>query len=149
MYRKKLSILNMQRIRSATGLYSHWDDHEFINDFSIPENGRPLYDRGVQAFRDYMPVTFSQERGIYRTFRWGKNLQLFFLDQRSFRSAKASANGTCDNPDTGSAGPGADGAAERPQRLLGSRALPRAARSPRPARTGSTARTGPASASRS
>jgi alkaline phosphatase D len=100
-YRDKLAILNMQRIRSATGLYNHWDDHEFINDFSIPEDGRALYNRGVRAFRNYMPVTFSDTRGIYRSFRWGKNLELFFLDQRSFRSAKASANGTCDNPETG------------------------------------------------
>ena len=91
----------MKRIRSATGVYNHWDDHEFINDFSIPENGRGLYDRGVRAFRDYMPVTYSDERGIYRSFRWGKNLEIFFLDERSFRSAKASANHTCDNPDTG------------------------------------------------
>jgi alkaline phosphatase D len=30
--------------------------------------------------------------------RWGKNLEVFFLDERSFRSAKASAGGTCDNP---------------------------------------------------
>ena len=101
MYRQKLAVPNMQRVRSATGLYNHWDDHEFINDFSIPENGRTLYNRGVRAFRNYMPVTFSDERGIYRSFRWGKNLELFFLDERSFRSAKASANGTCDNPDTG------------------------------------------------
>src|SRR5262249_15618139 len=36
----------------------------------------------------------------YRTERWGKNLELFFLDERSFRSAKASANGVCDNPST-------------------------------------------------
>jgi phosphodiesterase/alkaline phosphatase D-like protein len=101
MYRKKLDIPNMRLIRGATGIYNHWDDHEFINDFSVPENGRGLYDNGVKAFRDYMPVTFSQDRGIYRTFRWGKNLQLFFLDERSFRSAKASAGGVCDNPDTG------------------------------------------------
>ncbi len=101
-YRDKLAVLNMQRIRSATGLYNHWDDHEFINDFSIPENGRPLYNRGVRAFRNYMPVTYSNERGIYRSFRWGKNLEMFFLDARSFRNAKASANGTCDNPETGS-----------------------------------------------
>jgi alkaline phosphatase D len=101
MYRQKLAVQNMRRVRSATGLYNHWDDHEFINDFSIPEHGRPLYNRGVRAFRNYMPVTFSSERGIYRSFRWGKNLELFFLDERSFRSAKASANGTCDNPETG------------------------------------------------
>jgi phosphodiesterase/alkaline phosphatase D-like protein len=101
MYRKKLTIPNMLALRSSTGVYNHWDDHEFINDFSIPENGSTLYHRGVRAFRNYMPVTFSQDKGIYRTFRWGKNLQLFFLDERSFRSAKASANHVCDNPQTG------------------------------------------------
>ncbi|MEK6327512.1 MAG: alkaline phosphatase D family protein [Actinomycetota bacterium] len=101
MYRQKLAVQNMQRIRKATGMYNHWDDHEFINDFSIPETSRTLYNRGVRAFRNYMPVTFSNERGIYRSFRWGKNLEVFFLDERSFRSGKASANGTCDNPETG------------------------------------------------
>ncbi len=35
-YRQKLAVQNMQRIRKATGLYNHWDDHEFINDFSDP-----------------------------------------------------------------------------------------------------------------
>jgi len=101
MYAKKMSIPNMQKIRSAAGLYNHWDDHEFVNDFSIPENGRPLYNRSVRAFRNYEPVTFSSKNGIYRSFRWGKNLQMFFLDERSFRSGKASANHVCDNPDTG------------------------------------------------
>jgi phosphodiesterase/alkaline phosphatase D-like protein len=100
-YRDKLAVKNMQLIRGATGLYNHWDDHEFVNDFSIPENGRTLYDRSVRAFRNYEPVTFSNKNGIYRSFRWGRNLQVFFLDERSFRSAKASANHACDNPDTG------------------------------------------------
>jgi phosphodiesterase/alkaline phosphatase D-like protein len=27
--------------------------------------------------------------GLYRSVRWGKNLELFFLDERSFRRAKA------------------------------------------------------------
>ena len=101
MYRRKLAVKNMRTIREATGLYNHWDDHEFINDFSIPEFGRTLYDRSVKAFRDYEPVTYSRRTGIYRSFRWGKNLQVFFLDERSFRSAKASANGVCNNPQTG------------------------------------------------
>jgi phosphodiesterase/alkaline phosphatase D-like protein len=100
MYHKKLAIRNMRLIRGATGMYDHWDDHEFINDFSIPENGRKLYDRGKRAFRDFEPVDYNKKTGIYRTFRWGKNLELFFLDERSFRSTKASANGACDNPDT-------------------------------------------------
>jgi phosphodiesterase/alkaline phosphatase D-like protein len=101
MYRKKLKIRNMRRVRAATGMYNHWDDHEFINDFSVPEFGRKLYKHGVRAFRDYMPVHYSGDTGIYRTVQWGKNLELFFLDERSFRSAKASADHVCDNPDTG------------------------------------------------
>jgi phosphodiesterase/alkaline phosphatase D-like protein len=100
MYRKKMSLRNMRLVRADTGIYNHWDDHEFINDFSIPEDGRTLYERGVQAFRDFMPVHYTQQEGLYRTVRWGKNLELFFLDERSFRSAKASDGGVCDNPDT-------------------------------------------------
>ncbi len=97
MYRKKLSVANQRAVRESTGLYNHWDDHEFINDFSKAENGAKLYKAGVTAFRDYEPVTYSKQNGIYRTFRWGKNLEVFFLDLRSFRSAKASANHRCDN----------------------------------------------------
>jgi alkaline phosphatase D len=101
MYRKKLAVANQRAVREATGIYNHWDDHEFINDFSKPEDGAQLYENGVEAFRTYMPVTYTKKGGIYRSFRWGKNLELFFLDERSFRSAKASAGGTCDNPATG------------------------------------------------
>ena len=99
-------------------MYNHWDDHEFLNDFAIDQtryptavghaggpgprivtvDGRKLYADGVKAFREYMPVTYSKSRGIYRSFRWGKNLEVFFLDERSFRDAGADDNGTCDNP---------------------------------------------------
>jgi alkaline phosphatase D len=100
-YRLNIEELNLYRLRKSAGFYSHWDDHEFINDFSIPEDGRQIYDAGVKAFRDYAPVTYSERDGLYRSFRWGKNAELFFLDQLSFRSGKASAGGTCDNPETG------------------------------------------------
>ena len=30
--------------------------------------------------------------------RWGKNLEIFFLDERSFRSNSADYTGVCDNP---------------------------------------------------
>ncbi len=95
-YRLNLSLPALQRLRSSTGLYSHWDDHEFINDFTRAENGT-VYAAGVRAFTDYAPVTYTSRNGLYRTFRWGRNLELFFLDERSFRSAKASAGGTCDD----------------------------------------------------
>jgi alkaline phosphatase D len=112
-YQLNLGYTNLQRFRRSTGVYFHWDDHEFINDFSRPEDGASVYNAGVKAFREYSPVTYSKDRGIYRTFRWGRNVELFFLDQRSFRDAKASAGDTCDNPETGEP----DLAPTAPQRL--------------------------------
>ncbi len=109
-YRINLANRNLSNFRRLAGTYSHWDDHEFVNDFSPNENsfsngvkinGHKLYSRSVRAFRDYSPVNYSKKNGIYRRFRWGRNLEVFFLDQRSFRSAKADAGGVCDNPQSG------------------------------------------------
>ena len=88
-YKLGLALPTLRALRQSAGLYSHWDDHEFINDFSRAENGEAIYQAGVKAFRDYAPVAQPSSNGLYRTFRWGKHLELFFLDERSFRSAKA------------------------------------------------------------
>jgi phosphodiesterase/alkaline phosphatase D-like protein len=114
-YKLNLGERNLTTLRKSAGFYSQWDDHEFVDDFSpnqnsftpsgviqpITLNGKKIYKAGQQAFRDYAPVTYSHKDGLYRTFRWGKNLELFFLDERSFRSAEAWVGGTCDNPMTG------------------------------------------------
>jgi len=109
-YRRNLEQRPLRQLRAGAALFSHWDDHEFVNDFSPFErefsngvriDGRTLYRRGLRAFRDYAPVAYSRRLGIYRSVRWGRNLDLFFLDERSFRSSKASAGGVCDNPITG------------------------------------------------
>jgi phosphodiesterase/alkaline phosphatase D-like protein len=112
-YRTNLGNSPLRRLRGSAAFYSHWDDHEFINDFAPPENtfsslgletninGRLLYRRGAKAFRDYAPVAYSLRNGLYRTVRWGRNLELFLLDQRSFRSAKADEGGVCNNAQTG------------------------------------------------
>jgi alkaline phosphatase D len=108
-YTLNLGQPRLADLRGSAGFYSHWDDHEFINDFSRFENvfssgsmnGQQLYDNGVKAFTDFAPVDYSSGNGLYRTERWGKNLELFFLDERSFRSAKATKDGVCNNPQTG------------------------------------------------
>src|SRR3954452_11372220 len=97
-YKMNVALRNIQRMRGTGVTYSHWDDHEFVNDFSVAELGSKLYRDGAQAFTDYTPVTFNARNGLYRKFRWGKNLEVFFLDERSFRDAKASQGGVCDNP---------------------------------------------------
>jgi alkaline phosphatase D len=101
-YKQNLALPKYQAFRSATGVYNHWDDHEFVNDYSKAENGNAIYQAGKSAFLDYMPAHFTAHGGLglYNHQRWGKNLEVFRLDERSFRSAKASANHTCDNPST-------------------------------------------------
>jgi phosphodiesterase/alkaline phosphatase D-like protein len=108
-YRQNLALAPLRTLRASAGTYSHWDDHEFVNDFSGTEHGKALYAAGAKAFADYAPVRTGAD-GIYRTFRWGKNVELFFLDERSFRSAKASAGGTCNvagSPDLAPTAPSA------------------------------------------
>jgi phosphodiesterase/alkaline phosphatase D-like protein len=110
-YKINLGNRSLRALRGSAGYYSQWDDHEFVNDFSPAENsfdngvninGHTLYRRGMKAFRDYAPVRWTSRSGLYRKFRWGKNLEVFFLDERSFRSANADEGGVCNNPQTNS-----------------------------------------------
>jgi phosphodiesterase/alkaline phosphatase D-like protein len=114
-YRLNLKQKPWAKARGSTAYYAHWDDHEFINDFARSESvfpysnegepqgvtqisGETIYRRGVQAFTDYNPVKYSKQNGIYRSVRWGKNLEIFLLDERSFRDSRADYGGACDNP---------------------------------------------------
>jgi phosphodiesterase/alkaline phosphatase D-like protein len=114
-YKTNLGMKPWTKARGSAAYYGHWDDHEFVNDFSRHESrfaysndgvfqgvnkikGEKLYKRGVRAFRDYNPVGYSKKLGLYRHDRWGKNLEVFFLDERSFRSSSADYDGACDNP---------------------------------------------------
>ena len=90
-YRLGLALEPLRRLRASTGVYSGWDDHEFVNDYSRAEHGVAIYRAGVKAFLDYTPASYDARTGDYRSFRWGKNVELFLLDGRSFRSAKATA----------------------------------------------------------
>lgn len=104
-YRLGLTYPSLLLLRDSAAVYNQWDDHEFVDDFNrhsqgcdvgsvftpqYPCNTSGIWRAGVKAFREYMPVTYSKRNGTYRTFRWGRNLQIFILDERSFRSLRAS-----------------------------------------------------------
>jgi alkaline phosphatase D len=112
-YRLNLSYPNLRRLRGTAALYSQWDDHEFIDDFSLPVNGQALFNAGAKSFLDYNPARFRPGTGLFRTFRWGRNVELFFLDERAFRSANASTEPTCRNSALGTVDP----LPQLPQRL--------------------------------
>ena len=99
-------------------MYSQWDDHEIINDFgskwpywnlfSIDREGYPnLVKEGTNAFLYYSPLDSNSNKNnnytvndsnkrIYRSFNWGKDLDLFIIDARSYRSQ----NHIADAPDS-------------------------------------------------
>jgi alkaline phosphatase D len=72
---------------SETSIYVVWDDHEITDDY-LPEN--PLAAIGRKAFLDYWPIRrhVQEPKRIYRSFRWGKALELFLLDTRQYRDRR-------------------------------------------------------------
>jgi alkaline phosphatase D len=68
--------------------YAVWDDHEVINDFG-PLTAAGLLPDGLQAFLDYNPIMPGKNtpKRLYRSIRWGKQLELFILDSRQYRDA--------------------------------------------------------------
>jgi alkaline phosphatase D len=83
-----------QRLLGSTSYIGVWDDHEVINDFgpltdvgTVPPYppGLHLLPIGLQAFLDYTPVASAPK--LYRSLRWGRHLELFVLDTRSYRDA--------------------------------------------------------------
>src|SRR5215813_5900041 len=110
-YRYNRSDEHVEKFLSSLSTYAQWDDHEVINDFGAqwtfwnPSDKRPGYpvlvDEGLSAFQSYWPIepNPSDPRRLYRSFRWGKNLELFLLDMRSYRSRNDLAD-TVDNHKT-------------------------------------------------
>jgi alkaline phosphatase D len=85
-----------QRLLEGTDYVGVWDDHEVVNDFGPLTDTRstPPYTPGVhlmpiglEAFLEYTPVAIAQDTPLrlYRSFRWGKNLELIVLDARQYR----------------------------------------------------------------
>jgi alkaline phosphatase D len=73
-----------QRLFAETSVYAIWDDHEVRDNY---EAGHPLAPAGQRAFLDYWPVRrdAAEPNRLYRSFRWGKALEIFLLDGRQYR----------------------------------------------------------------
>ncbi len=65
---------------------SYWmhDDHDLLKDDCWPGQtyGNLTWDQGLKIWREQIP----QSDKPYRTFRWGKNLQIWLPEGREFRS---------------------------------------------------------------
>jgi alkaline phosphatase D len=83
----------LRRLLETVPVYVIWDDHEVKNNFSGPfEAQMPA---GRQAFRDYWPIQTdaADPHRLYRSVRYGFDLELFLLDTRQYRSRNADPDG--------------------------------------------------------
>jgi alkaline phosphatase D len=83
-YRGNRADLWSQSLFAHTSAYVIWDDHEVVDNY---EGNHPLAAVGRRAFFDYWPVRRNEAEPdrLYRSFRWGKALELFLLDGRQYR----------------------------------------------------------------
>jgi alkaline phosphatase D len=80
------------RFLAETPVYVQWDDHEVTNNWypgeiltAAPYNGIPADDlaaRARQSFFEYNPIRGNR---IERNYRYGRHLELFLLDERTYR----------------------------------------------------------------
>lgn len=84
----------LRRFLIGTPVYVVWDDHEVRNNFAGPYDEQ--MPAGRQALREYWPIVSPLEdsQRLYRTVRYGADLEIFILDVRQYRSRNADRDGT-------------------------------------------------------
>lgn len=84
---------SLRRFLESVMVYVVWDDHEVSNNFSGPFEAR--MPAGRQAFREYWPIDSPAVdlNRLYRSVRYGADLELFILDTRQYRSRNADRDG--------------------------------------------------------
>lgn len=83
----------LRRFLESVPVYVIWDDHEVKNNFAGPFE--PHMAAGRQAFREYWPIhtDASDPHRLYRTIRYGADLEMFLLDTRQYRSRNSEVDG--------------------------------------------------------
>jgi alkaline phosphatase D len=98
-YKLQRTYTNLTNLQKTTSTYPLIDDHEVQNDFAGKTVNPARYAAGRQAFMENNPI---RETGLphdpscagdplYRTVKWGSEVELFITDQRSCRDADVAA----------------------------------------------------------
>jgi phosphodiesterase/alkaline phosphatase D-like protein len=115
-------------LNQTTQIYATIDDHEVTNDFAGAApigsdsrfsagpgpliNNSQLYQNGLQAFQEYMPINAQTYSGtgnasvdgrpdLYRNVTFGRDASMFVLDSRSFRDQELAAPNPTDPTSVG------------------------------------------------
>jgi alkaline phosphatase D len=96
-YAYNLLDVNIRRFHAEVPLVDQWDDHEVHNNWfpeQLLDDARYqvksvalLAARAKRAFFDYLPIRpdCADAERVYRSFTYGPSLEVFVLDERSYR----------------------------------------------------------------
>ncbi|MBW4562790.1 MAG: alkaline phosphatase [Mojavia pulchra JT2-VF2] len=99
-YKYNLMDNNIKRFNAEVPMLAQWDDHETTNNWYPGEillndnrytvkDVSLLAERARQAFLEYMPIAYTtnnlDKARIYRSFNYGPLLDIFMLDERTYR----------------------------------------------------------------
>lgn len=100
-YRYNLLDANVRKFNAEVPILAQWDDHEVRNNWYPGQRIEdPRYTvksvdllaaRGRRAFFEYLPIRSQGDdlERIYRSVRYGPSLEVFLLDQRTYRGANS------------------------------------------------------------
>ena len=78
---------------AKTPVYWAKDDHDYRrNDSDTTGDYEPSHELGIATFREQVPVA-TKDQPTYRTHRMGRDLQLWFVEGRDFRSSNNMPDG--------------------------------------------------------
>ncbi len=83
---------SLKEFFEQTPLYLQKDDHDLLKDDATPYSspfGELTFDDGLLIWREQTPIIGSP----YRTVRWGKDLQVWMVEVREFRSDNKAPDG--------------------------------------------------------
>jgi alkaline phosphatase D len=87
---------NVRAFNAEVPIFVQWDDHEVTNNWSLSKDLPAVYKernvsllaaRAARAFHDMYPMRESivEPGRVYRTLSYGPHLDVFMLDERSYR----------------------------------------------------------------
>jgi phosphodiesterase/alkaline phosphatase D-like protein len=98
MHLEARTVLSLQRLMRRTPLIVIWDDHEVQNDFDRETVDPARFAAGHQAFVEAWPIPEQPDGRLYRSLRYGREVEIFVLDLRSHRTRQVNKTSACMNP---------------------------------------------------
>ena len=90
-WNRMYALPNFRDFHRQTPSYWLKDDHDMLKDDCWPgqQYGNLTWEQGLKVWREQLPMSSKS----YRTFRWGKHVQVWLVEGREFRSSNKTADG--------------------------------------------------------